>query len=147
MQFDANLLYLLAKLHTVSGMNSQDSRTPASRPPLLGRDYWLILSTPVAGTSQADIDTCVPEHIAWLLGLEQDGVLFLSGPLLSGPGTGPGSGVTVLRAADENEAASIAANDPFVLAGLRTFTVHRWRLNEGSIGVRLSLGTATYDWQ
>jgi hypothetical protein len=34
-----------------------------------------------------------------------------------------------------------------VLAGLRTFTVHQWRLNEGSIGVRLSLGTATYDWQ
>jgi hypothetical protein len=25
--------------------------------------------------------------------------------------------------------------------------VHQWRLNEGSIGVRLSLGTATYDWQ
>ena len=70
-------------------------------------------------------------------------MLFLSGPLLSGPGTGPGSGVTVLRAADENEAGSIAANDPFVVNGLRTFTVHRWRLNEGSIGVRLSLGAAT----
>ena len=114
---------------------------------LLGRDYWLILSTPVAGTGQADIDACAPEHIAWLLGLERDGVLFLSGPLLSGPGTGPGSGVTVLRAADEDEAGSIAANDPFAVKGLRTFTVHRWRLNEGSVGVRLSLGTATYDWQ
>ena len=114
---------------------------------LLGRDYWLILSTPAAGTGQADIDACAPQHIAWLLGLERDGVLFLSGPLLSGPGTGPGSGVTVLRAAGENDAASIAANDPFVVQGLRTFSVHRWRLNEGSIGVRLSLGTATYDWQ
>jgi len=27
------------------------------------------------------------------------------------------------------------------------FTVHRWRLNEGSIGIRISLGTATYDWR
>jgi uncharacterized protein YciI len=114
---------------------------------LLGRDYWLILSTPAAGTGQADIDACAPEHVAWLLGLERRGVLFLSGPLLSGPGTGPGSGVTVLRAADEHEAGSIAANDPFAVKGLRTFTVHRWRLNEGSVGVRLSLGTATYDWQ
>jgi uncharacterized protein len=114
---------------------------------LLGRDYWLILSTPVAGTGQGDIDACAPEHIAWLLGLEREGVLFLSGPLLSGPGTGPGSGMTVLRAADEDEAGSIAANDPFAVKGLRTFTVHRWRLNEGSVGVRLSLGTATYDWQ
>jgi uncharacterized protein YciI len=128
-------------------MSSQDSATPAGRPGLLGRDYWLILSTPVTGTGQADIDACAPEHIAWLLGLERDGVLFLSGPLLSGPGTGPGSGMTVLRAADEDEAGSIAANDPFAVKGLRTFTVHRWRLNEGSVGVRLSLGTATYDWQ
>jgi hypothetical protein len=121
--------------------------TTPERSGLLGRDYWLILSTPVAGTGRADIDACAPEHIAWLLGLERDGVLFLSGPLLSGPGTGPGSGVTVLRATGENEAASIAANDPFAVKGLRTFAVHRWRLNEGSIGVRLSLGAATYDWQ
>jgi uncharacterized protein len=127
--------------------SSQDSTTPARRPGLLGRDYWLIMSTPVAGTGQADIDACAPEHIAWLLGLEREGVLFLSGPLLSGPGTGPGSGMTLLRAADEDEAGSIAANDPFAVKGLRTFTVHRWRLNEGSVGVRLSLGTATYDWQ
>jgi hypothetical protein len=129
-------------------MSSQDARTPpGGRSGLLGRDYWLILSTPLPGTSQADIDARAGEHIDWLLGLERDGVLFLSGPLLSGPGTGPGSGVTVLRAADQDQAASIAANDPFVLAGLRTFAVHRWRLNEGSIGVRLSLGAATFDWQ
>jgi uncharacterized protein YciI len=147
MQFGVNPLYLLAKLHTVSGMSSQDSTTPAGLPGLLGRDYWLILSTPVAGTGQADIDACAPEHIAWLLGLERDGVLFLSGPLLSGPGTGPGSGVTVLRAADENEAASIATNDPFVVKSLRTFAVYRWRLNEGSIDVRLSLGAGRYDWR
>jgi hypothetical protein len=55
--------------------------------------------------------------------------------------------VTVIRAAHEDAARSVAARDPFVLAGLRTFTVHRWRLNEGSIGVRISLGTATYDWR
>jgi uncharacterized protein YciI len=128
-------------------VSSQDGTTPAERAALLGRDYWLILSTPASATGQADIDARAPEHIAWLLGLERDGVVFLSGPLLSGPGTGPGSGVTVLRADSQDQAGSIAANDPFVVKGLRTFTVHRWRLNEGSIGVRLSLGAATYDWQ
>jgi uncharacterized protein len=128
-------------------VSSQDAVPPEEPPPLLGRDYWLILSTPLAGTGQEAIDAQAGQHIAWLLGLELDGVLFLSGPLLSGPDTGPGSGVTVLRAADQDEAESIAARDPFVLAGLRTFTVHRWRLNEGSIGVRLSLGTGRYDWR
>ncbi len=128
-------------------MSSHEPAAAAQRPVLLGRDYWLVLSTPLADTGQEAIDAHAGEHIAWLMGLEQDGVLFLSGPLLSGPGTGPGSGVTVLRAADQGEAESIAARDPFVLAGLRTFTVHRWRLNEGSIGVRLSLGTGRYDWR
>lgn len=113
---------------------------------LLGRDYWLILSTPVEGTDQAAVDAHVREHVAWLLGLERTGILLASGPLLSGPGTGPGSGMTVIRAADEQSARRVASGDPFALAGLRTFAVHRWRLNEGSVSVRLSLGTGTYDW-
>jgi uncharacterized protein len=113
---------------------------------LLGRDYWLIWSTPVAGVSQQAIDEHVATHVAWLLGLEADGVLFLSGPLLSGPGTGPGSGVTVIRADDQGAAGAIAAADPFVRAGLRTFAVHRWRLNEGSVAVTISLGTGAYNW-
>jgi uncharacterized protein YciI len=135
------------KLHTVYGMSSQDHAPPPELSRLLGRDYWLILSTPTEGTGQAAIGSLVAEHVRWLLQLERDDVLFLSGPLLSGPGTGPGSGATVIRAADADAAQSVAAGDPFVLAGLRTFTVHRWRLNEGSIGVRISLGTATYDWR
>lgn len=97
--------------------------------------------------AQAAIDAHVQEHVAWLLRLEHDQVLFLSGPLLSGPGTGPGSGATVIRADDEQAATRIAAGDPFVRAGLRTFAVHRWRLNEGSVGIRVSLGAGTYEWQ
>jgi uncharacterized protein len=115
-------------------------------PRLLAQDYWLILSTPVAGTDAAAIGALVDEHIAWLLELERDDLVFLSGPLRSGPGTGPGSGVTVLRAADEESARQIAAGDPFVKAGLRTFDVYQWRINEGSVRVRVSLGTGTYEW-
>jgi hypothetical protein len=33
-----------------------------------------------------------------------------------------------------------------VLQGLRTFELLRWRINEGSITVHLSLGTGTYQW-
>ena len=120
---------------------------PAEAPELLGRDYWLVVSTPLAGTDQAAIESHVDEHVRWLLGLEREHVVVMSGPLLSGPGTGPGSGVTVLRAAGAAEAEAIAARDPFVRAGLRTFAVYQWRVNEGSIGIQLSLGTGTYDWK
>jgi hypothetical protein len=113
---------------------------------LLARDYWLVWSTPAAGADAAAIRALAPRHVAWLLELERAGALLVSGPLLSGPGTGPGSGVTVLRAPGEDAARDIAARDPFVRAGLRTFAVHRWRLNEGSISVRLSLGTGGYEW-
>jgi uncharacterized protein YciI len=114
---------------------------------LLGRDYWLVLSTPLASTTGADIERHVEEHLSWLLKLEADGVVFLSGPLVTGPQVGPGSGITVLRAANTAEAEAIAATDPFVVAGLRTFAVYGWRINEGAIGVRLSLGTGTYTWE
>ena len=114
---------------------------------LLGRDYWLIRSIPRPGTDQAAIEARVEEHVGWLLGLERRDVLLASGPLLSGPGTGPGSGVTILRVPDEETARTIADGDPFVRHGLRTFELYRWRLNEGSIGVRVSLGTGTYDWR
>jgi uncharacterized protein YciI len=113
---------------------------------LLGRDYWLVASTPLASTTAADVQRHVDAHLAWLLALEADGAVLLSGPLTSGPGTGPGSGVTVLRAGSADEARAIAAKDPFVVAGLRTVEVFGWRVNEGAIRISVSLGTGTYAW-
>jgi uncharacterized protein YciI len=118
----------------------------SSRAELLGADYWLVRSVPAAATSAADIAARADEHVAWLLKLEADGVVFLSGPLTSGPGVAPGAGVTVLRAGTAEQAAGIAATDPFVLAGLRTFEVYGWRVNEGSVQVQLSLGSGRYTW-
>ncbi|HEY2520977.1 MAG TPA: YciI family protein [Streptosporangiaceae bacterium] len=125
---------------------NREPATGADLARLLGRDYWLVRSIPRPGTNEDTVAACVQEHVAWLLGLERQDVLLASGPLLSGPGTGPGSGLTILRAPDEETARKIADGDPFVRHGLRTFELYRWRLNEGSIGVRISLGTGTYDW-
>lgn len=122
-------------------------RDEATAQRLLGQDYWLVLSTPRPGCTAADVDAHLADHLAWALDLEARGVLFLSGPLLEGPGTGPGSGVTVLRADDARAAEEIAAGDPFAVAGLRTAAVHRWRLNEGSVTATLSLGTGAFSWR
>src|SRR6266851_7786705 len=122
------------------------ARAAADRPAMLGHDYWLVRSTPLPGTTGADIVRHADDHVAWLLKLEADGVVFLSGPLTSGPGVAPGAGVTVLRADSAADAAAIAAADPFVLAGLRTFEVFGWRVNEGAVAVQLSLGTGRYTW-
>ncbi|HEY1484962.1 MAG TPA: YciI family protein [Micromonosporaceae bacterium] len=113
---------------------------------LLGRDYWLVLSTPVESTTALGIEAHLDAHLAWLLRLEADGTVFLSGPLTSGRDIRPGAGITVLRADSAEQAGEIAAGDPFVLAGLRTFDVFGWRVNEGAINLRMSLGTGTYSW-
>lgn len=113
----------------------------------LQRDYWLIRSTPADTTTSSDVERCAASHIGWLLGLEAAGTVLLSGPLLSGPGVAPGAGITIIRADTEQQAVNIANTDPFVTAGLRTFEVFRWRINEGSVDVRLFLGTGTYVWR
>src|SRR5438477_6794636 len=113
---------------------------------LLGRDYFLVVSIPAAATTGEDIQRHLDDHLAWVLKLEADGVVFLSGPLTSGPGVRPGSGVTVLRAASAEQAREIAQDDPFVRAGLRTVEVYGWRVNEGAIRVDICLGTGRFEW-
>ena len=119
----------------------------AARADLLGRDYWLVLSSGAPSTTADDIRAHLDAHLRWLLELERRGVLFLSGPLLDGPDARPGSGVSVFRVDTAEEATALAAQDPFVRHGLRSTAVYRWRVNEGSIGVTVSLGTGTYRWE
>jgi uncharacterized protein YciI len=115
-------------------------------PRLLGRRYWLVRSTPVESSDAAQFKRHLDDHIKWLLRLEDEGAVFASGPLTSGPGVRPGAGVTVLRAATRDEAEHIAAGDPFVQAGLRTFEIFEWLVNEGSVAIRISLGEGTFEW-
>ena len=46
----------------------------------------------------------------------------------------------MLRASTEQEAAALAAQDPFVVKELRTFEVLGWRVMEGALTVRVSFG-------
>lgn len=106
------------------------------------REIWLVRSTPLDGMPASAFEAELASHLSWMHDLDQQGLVLLSGPLLSGPllsgpGVTTGSGVALLRAADEPAACAIAEQDPFVRAGLRTFALHRWRLNEGSLALRV----------
>jgi uncharacterized protein len=82
-----------------------------------------------------DLRPYLAEHLDYMIGLERQGKLFASGPF--GDGT-KGDGMTILRADDEAEAREIASRDPFVINGVRTFTIQPWTVMEGSLSVTVT---------
>jgi len=82
-----------------------------------------------------DLQPYLADHLAYMIALEREGKLFASGPF--GDGT-RGDGMTIVRAASEDEARGIALRDPFVINGIRTFKIQSWTLMEGSLSVTVN---------
>jgi len=83
-------------------------------------------------------------HLRYMLQLEAEGVLFASGPMHDEAGDATGA-LTVLRARDAEHARALADADPLVREGIVTYELHRWTVMEGSLQVRVSFGTGTFD--
>jgi uncharacterized protein YciI len=108
---------------------------------LLGKEMYLIVTRPVR--SAQITDQRLREHLDHQIALERKGLLFAAGPLYPRGSDMPEAGMFVLRAGSFDEAEAIAKTDPLHAAGLRTFTVQKWRINEGSISVTINLSDQT----
>jgi uncharacterized protein YciI len=82
-----------------------------------------------------DLKPYLAEHLAYMIELERQGKLFASGPF--GDGT-KGDGMTIIRAANAEEAREMALRDPFVVNGIRTFRIEPWTVMEGSLSVTVN---------
>ena len=82
-----------------------------------------------------DLKPWLADHLAWMIELEREGKLFASGPFGDGSS---GDGMTIVRAANEDEARAIALRDPFVVNGIRTFKIQAWTVMEGSLSVTVN---------
>jgi uncharacterized protein YciI len=82
-----------------------------------------------------DLKPYLADHLAYMIELERQGKLFASGPF--GDGT-KGDGMTIIRAADAEEAREVALRDPFVVNGIRTFKIDVWTVMEGSLSVTVN---------
>ena len=107
----------------------------------LGKELYVIITTPVAPREQ--IMEMMPKHLARQVELEKAGIMFGAGPLYDDGSDAPAAGMIIVRAASFEEANKIAAADPFHAAGLRTYTIRRWKLNEGSFTVTLNYSDQT----
>jgi uncharacterized protein len=98
---------------------------------MLRKTLFVVLSK--GGATAEQIGAVLPQHLEYMIGLEKTGAP-------------AGDGLTILRAASEDEARKIASADPFVINKLRTFEVREWTVMEGSIGVKVNLSDQTLEF-
>lgn len=97
---------------------------------MLRQSLYVITTTPARGPGMQDV---LPAHLDYQVKMERDGILFGAGPLFEEGADVPYGGMIIVRARDEAEARTHADADPFHAAGLRTYTINRWMLNEGAM--------------
>lgn len=101
----------------------------------LGREMYLVVTRPVRSP---EIEKRLADHLAHQVELERKGIMFAAGPLYPKGSQTPEAGMFVLRANSFEEAEAIADTDPLHAAGLRTYTIQKWRMNEGTITITVN---------
>jgi uncharacterized protein len=109
---------------------------------MLRQSLYVITTTPARGEGMQDV---LPAHLEYQIKLERDGILFGAGPLFEEGEAIPYGGMIILRAKDEAEARAHADADPFHAAGLRSYKVNRWMLNEGAMTFTVRYSDQTAD--
>ena len=121
-------------------MSDQPSDVHPLTSKFLGKEMYLVITRPVRSP---EIAKRLGDHLAHQVELERKGILFAAGPLYSRDSNLPEAGMFVLRANSFEEADAIAKEDPLHKAGLRTYTLQKWRLNEGRITVTVDFSDQT----
>jgi uncharacterized protein YciI len=106
----------------------------------LGKEMYLVVTRPVRSP---EIAKRLQEHLDHQVELEKRGIMFAAGPLYPRDSDDPEAGMFVLRAKSFEEADAICKEDPLHKAGLRTYTIQKWRLNEGRITVTVDFSDQT----
>lgn len=106
----------------------------------LAFELFVVESTPVAGPQE--LQATLMEHLAYQKEMEAAGKLFMAGPMSDVTGEQmQGNGLIVYRAASMGEAKAMAENDPMHAKGVRSFTLRKWLVNEGSLSLSISLSS------
>lgn len=116
---------------------NEDARAAELMQKMLRKKLYVLISKPLVPPEK--LKPLLATHLDYMIGLEQRGVLFASGPLTEPDGAPSGHGLTILRVKDAAEARRIAEAEPFFGQGLRTFELKQWTVMEGTLGVRVNL--------
>jgi len=100
---------------------------------MLNKPLYVALRTPLDAARMGEL---LEAHLRWAIAAERRGEIFASGPFVAdGAASGSLGGMSILRAASEEEAQAIVANDPIVEQGVASIELRRWCLMEGGFTV------------
>jgi uncharacterized protein YciI len=109
---------------------------------LLRKDLWFYLVTDTPNwKGAADIGK---RHMAHQVDLEKRGIMFGAGPV-EDPNGKHEYGLIIIRAKDAAEEKAIVESDPMQKEGARTYTLHHWTMNEGTVNVKLNYSQGTFE--
>ena len=108
---------------------------------MLNHEVVAVWSRPREGFDSAQL---LPVHLDFMIALEKQGKLFLSGPATGRDGKFGQVGLTVLNVATIAEAEAIWADEPFFRAGQRDAEFFVWRLMEGRLDMSFDLSDRTF---
>jgi uncharacterized protein YciI len=106
----------------------------------LGKELYLVVTRPVRSP---EIEKKLADHLAHQVEMEKRGIMFAAGPLYPRGSDVPEAGMFLLRANSFEEAEALANEDPLHKAGLRVFTLQKWRMNEGSLTITVNFSDST----
>ena len=119
--------------------NGLVEKTPGSGG--LHKELFVIFTTPIA--PREEILKMLPKHLDRQVELERKGILFAAGPMFEEGAKGCSPRNDCYSSKFFEEARKIADGDPLHEAGLRTYTVDRWIINEGSYTVNIKYSDQT----
>ncbi|MEU5401613.1 YciI family protein [Streptomyces sp. NPDC005963] len=108
----------------------------------LNKQFFVIFSEP--GARPEELVAQIPAHLAYLTGLEKQGALLMSGPFLDATGNPGPNGMLIVRATSSEDAAALAAADPFHSSGARSFRVEEWQVHQGRIEIAVDFSDRSY---
>ena len=116
-------------------MTSQKEELTEIMDKFLATELYVLIIEPLRG---AEIAKGLYDHIQRQIDLERRGVMFGAGPLMDEGQDAPTRGMMIIRASSFEEARTIADAEPYFRDGLRTYSLHKWTLNEGSISLTVN---------
>lgn len=108
----------------------------------LALELYVVQSTPQMGPEK--LKATLPYHLAYQAKMETEGKLMFAGPMSDETGElMQGVGMSIYRASSMEEAKDIADNDPMHKNGVRSYSLRKWMINEGSLTVKVGLSAQT----